>query len=515
MNVRSLALGLARDLLLTRPGVRSVRQALAWSIVVSAGVLVLYGPALFRRVPFYPDAHAAMALELAINAEYCDRFAVVDPRPYRLATVLEYKADARRRALSELAGDRDGSLAGYCRALGVPFLNNENATMLLMRLPMRFSGSLTADGLGLFLACFRVLGILLFGYTLLVCGASALVTLGLLMVVADVQADLQYAGFSMYPLFVPILVSVASLYVLAARAAPRLDRAALLATLVVFGGITAFCSSLRTSHTPIYAAFFVAYAAAVPGRARSRWPRWSWPLLSAACFALGFAAFNRAAIRPLVPPVPVTNAAHHPVFHPLVLALAIPSNRISRGHGIAWDDSVGLKLAQSMVPDAQYLGPGHEAGLFLFYAKLWMLYPAAMRKVYIDKLDLAGSGMFIGPSKVETVEQDVSRMLSWPGVVPRGRFLQALYLLVGVVAAWAYVRYKHLLALLAALLALAAVLMHLESALIMSEFRIAYHSYLLVFTAAAVLAAGQSVVDGVAALLGGRRHPSPSAILVS
>jgi hypothetical protein len=211
---------------------------------------------------------------------------------------------------------------------------------------------------------------------------------------------------------------------------------------------------------------------------------------------LSYWAFGRAFIAPITPDRSTTfqNYSFHPIAHPLVLSLAIPPGTMSRREGIRWDDAVGPILAQRMIPDAVYLGPGYEEGLFLYYLKLWLLDPQEMLHVYRRKLDLAGTGMFSRPGTLMETQR-VGRALAGIGTIRRGRQILLLYLLSAAAACWWYRRTHRTLAAFWLLASTAAVLMFAESAITVSAFYLQYHGFLLFFTAALALGIGQACLD--------------------
>lgn len=61
----------------------------------------------------------------------------------------------------------------------------------------------------------------------------------------------------------------------------------------------------------------------------------------------------------------------HPLFHPLVLALAVPENDLSKREGIEWDDIRGFQIARRVNSQCQYLSPQYEKALSDYYFGLW------------------------------------------------------------------------------------------------------------------------------------------------
>ena len=373
-------------------------------------------------------------------------------------------------------------------------LNNENSLMLVMTWTLKIAPRVSAGGLARVFGAIRFVLIAVFGFAILLSGGSILFALAAMLICADVLQDLRHFHYTIYPFLAPIILGLAGVYVTLVRYAPASAR--LQAPLsIVLGLLTAFFANMRSSHLPVYVLFFLVYAAILARREAGRsLVRAS--LIAIACFAAGYATFGWLLIRPLVPAGPHSNMAHHVIAHPLVLALAVPPNDLSRREGIVWSDEVGLTLARREIPGATYLGPDYERALFQYYRRLWREHPGEMIGIYWSKLAMAGEGM-LAEIGSETEHQSTARVLSFAGVRPNGVWLMLLYVSSLATAAWTYRRYGTHLGLLAALLAAAAVALMTEAAIIMPAFRLMYHAYLLIFTALLVLAAGQITADAL------------------
>jgi hypothetical protein len=215
-------------------------------------------------------------------------------------------------------------------------------------------------------------------------------------------------------------------------------------------------------------------------------------------FAIGYVVFSRSFITPLEPGKHLPNYSHHVIAHPLVLGLALPSNPLSVREGIQWDDRIGIYLARQMVPNAVYLGAGYEEGLILYYLRLWMLYPAEMRSVYWQKLELAGFGMF-APIGGETFSEPVARALRRLPHPPRGWALLIVYAFwwtLAMVLGW---RKRSAFWMLVAMICVSGLGMTLEATIIIPFFYMSYHSFLLVSLFFLYLLTAQLILDLIGA----------------
>jgi hypothetical protein len=489
--------GRVAAVLLTTPGPRPSRIAALWLIPFAAAAL-LACPRWFQRVPFTPDGHAYISLGEALNARYCGKPGQLAPR-HNIGAVLSKEPLSILTPFPELLAARAGSLEAYCRAVDLEFLNNENSMMLLMRAGLRLVPRVSAARLGRWLALLRFVILLIFAFALLDCGVAIPLALFAFLVACDVSNDLRFLQFSIYSFFIPLLLLMPSLYALALRhVAPRGAwwRAA---SFVGAGFLTAFCANMRSSHLPVYVAMFAIYVVCARRFSARRWVAYA--AGAAVCFALAYLAFGRILILPLVPQHPsgYFNYSHHVIAHPLVLGLALPPSDLSRREGIQWEDSIGLDLARRMVPDAVYLGPGYEEGLFLYYVKLWLVYPAEMRAIYRSKLDLAGTGLFENNST--NARQRVIGFLTSIGRIRSGEVLLTIACLAFAAAAALYAWRRLLPAFLLALLSLAGAFLLLESAIIIPTFYLQYHGYLVVYAATLIGVAGQLAVDAAGAAI--------------
>lgn len=481
----------------TRP--RRFRNAAAWLVPIAVIGLAVYWRALTEIRPFDRDFHATVALDLAISDAYCGQPGRIASGTQQLiGRSLADDPSLMHVSFPELLRQRAAPWPRYCDAIDHPFINNENSTMLLMDAVLRVAPQSTPAGLGLALTALKVLPLLLFAFVLLTAGSSPVAAIAVLLIGLDIQADLEAFRYSIYGFLVPMLLLMTSVYVVSLSSdwTGRLGGA--LVTVAVAGFLTGFAANLRTSHLPVYLAMFLLYAVLAVRRMHASRSRWGFVIGAAVLFAGAYALFGRTFIARITPPVgTANNYTHHPIMHPIVLALGVPRHRLAVREGIEWDDMVGPTLAHRMIPDAEYLGRDYEHALLLYYVKLWMLYPSEMRNLYRHKFQLAGTGMFEPLTKAE--HQGISWALPRLVRITDGRTLLEIYAIVFVASILRYYYTRRPLAAAVSFLALAGILLFLESAIIMSRFFLTYHAYLLFFTAFTTLLIIQMAVEIAAA----------------
>ena len=484
----TVSMSALRQLLFTT-GPRSLRAS-ALAILLPALLLVfVYRSAFFTTVPFPPDGHAQISLDEALNWRFCGRPANLSSA-HNVAGALQADERLLPRPLREVAAFEAGSLDAYCRSIDETLLNNENSTGLLMRWSLRLVPNLSARQLGRVFALVRLAAILVFAFALLDAGVSIALTSVAVLAAGQMGKDLLVFSYSIYSFFVPLLLMMAGYYGLMLRRLEGGGRRWLWIAALAAGLLTAFCVNMRSSHLPVYLALFLLFVLAARPRAAGR-RRWT-VAIAGVLFIAGYVAFGRMFISPLVPRAPYNNQSYHVIAHPLVLALAVPDNPLSRREGIVWNDERGIELARRMVPDAVYLGRGYEQGLFLYYLHLWLTYPDQMGNVYLGKFKYAGSGMF-SPLSREPMSAEIRRIGSWPN----GLELLGLYLVLAILSALLFFRRRSTAVFLFCECSLIATLLLTESGVIMSQFFVHYDGYLLVYTFVLGFVALQAIGDAL------------------
>lgn len=471
-------------------------------------VLLAVLPLVFRhgwfRVPSGPlqDDHAILSMELAINRAFCGGPSRVSP-VYRLPYEVRDRPELATVGIRALIDQRAGSVTAYCRSVAAPVLNNENSLMWLDSLLWRLSPDMSVELLGQVLHRCRVFGLWVFAVVLLYTGWGLITTTVAWVYGLQLLAELQTLAHSVYPLLPILLLVTAAAFVVAARAGASRTIAGALVTGAVVGIWTAFAANLRTSHLPLYLAFAVMLFAfgerqRMPAERPAR--RWTRLSIAAAMFVVGYMAFAYGAIARHLPESDA-NLSRHTIAHPLVLALGVPESDLSRREQIRWSDAVGLNVARRIDPAVLYLSPGYERALFTYYRGLWEQHTGEMVGVYVSKAKVTGKAMIAYQRTRPGRIGRIIRLILGPlDLFPNGLFYFGLYVSVAGVALVFALR-GALWAQVLAFLASAAVMLHVESAIIMSLYIPNYHSYLAFFAVfisiAAMTAAVRLVLDRV------------------
>ena len=430
------------------------------------------------RALTWSDGHRNASLEIALNRALCGSNSRLSPE-HSVAKALEARPELGDVPLPDVAAGLAGGAGEYCRSITRPFLNAENSLMLEMELFLTLRPRLSLRGLGWCLQATRLLALVVFAWALLDSGASLAFAGTVLTLSLGIQ---RYLGgtsyYSVYP-FLPVLlvftIAVLSLIL------PRVARSRWLGVGLVggaLGALVAFAAQMRTSHLPVQAVFLLFFFASwgralrfgpSPGERSSRAGRLVAAALGA---AVAYGAFSLVFIRPLARDATTGFASsHHPVAHALVLGLGVPENALSRREGIVWEDARGLDLARRVDPGVEYLRPGYERALFVYYGRLWSRHPGEMMRLYARKLHTAGLSM------LSKLDDSPVRLLAWPlSWLRSGVALLAAYGVASILCARAHLRRGVPFAFVVALVAAAGFLLQLESALIYSVFDMTHNS---------------------------------------
>jgi hypothetical protein len=449
------------------------------------------------------EGHGALSIDLAANAVFCGTHGRQSLQS-GVSRLLNAGPDQIGVPLREVLVREFGSIEKYCETLQVPYIHNENSLMLTVRALLRVNPDASADWIGRGLATFRLLTVLLCALVLLWTGASVVLTTAFVIVAVAVLERLSMT-LSLYPFLAVLPLTAATFYGAAAHVlGPRWPAAGVLLAAGVGGWITGWGSNMRSSYLPIFLAVFAVFLAAAWQRTRGRWPMLGGAIVA---WGAGFVVFNTIYITPLVPPPSETtqNYPYHSVSHSLVIGVATPENDFARGLGIAWDDQVGWKLAREVDPDVPYLGPGYERALFTYYWRLWQQYPLEMLRLYLFKMWWTGRDILIAIDGVKLptrLREDRVRRLN-PYLT--GYVLYAVCLTIFALIVWRYLETRATLYLIGGCATLAALLVLVESTIIMPAFVGMYHGYLLLFFILSPVIALQAVLDSTSAL---RRTPA-------
>jgi hypothetical protein len=489
----------------------SFGRSVAYTLMVIVAALAVERSAWSADATSFSDGHAIVSLDLALARAFCGI-------PSSFATSVRIPKDIgarmalRQVPLRTLIVDKAGSIDAYCRAIDTPFVNSENSLMLLESAVLRTVPGLSLAQLGAVLHWIRIACIAAFVLLLIDLGSSILLGLATFLCGLMLLQSMPDYVYSNYPfLFTLVLLDVAvtgfAIKYRWTRTAPGLVLSGAGAGLLV-----AFIANMRTSYLPIAGLFFVLV---LVDELRSRGRRMSLSrrslrgLVLAGCFLAAYQGFQVGLITRHQPPEARYNAAH-PLGHPLVLALAIPENTLSREQGIRWADEAGPLIAARVDPGATFMGPRYNAALLRYYGGLWRTHPREMLAVYALKFSTAGSDMLrVLRRSPGTIGWAVGVLLAPIAMLPNGLWLLALYAAITAGAFAAYYARNLPAAFAMALLSLAACLVQIESGVIFSIFVKQYHNYAAFYVLFLSLLGVQLLVNAAWALAARLRSPEP------
>lgn len=443
------------------------------------------------------DGHAILSLDMAMASAYCGAPSSFS-RTIRVPLDLGASMERRHEPLRSLAVEKAGSLEAYCGSIDTPFVNSENALMVVETAILRLAPDISLSQLGQALFLFKVAGLVAFVLLLLDLGSSLALAAATMMCGLMLLQSMPDHVYSNYPFFFALVLALVALYGFATKYRWAGRPAGLLAYGLAAGVLSSFTANMRTSYLPVVALFF---AVALVEELRRRGAVIGWPtrLIRGATlllfFAVGFGGFQQGLITSQLPEEGRFNSAH-PFGHPLVLALAVPENPLSRELGIEWSDPIGPRLASQVDPGVPFLGARYNAALLQYYAALWRTRARDMAAVYYLKFSVAGADMLrvlrASPGVAGWGVMVLLTPLSW---LPSGIWLLGLYAMTTLGAFAFYYRKGEPAALVLALLSLAACLTQVEAAMIFSIFVKQYHNYSAFYALFVSLLAVQAVAN--------------------
>jgi hypothetical protein len=478
---------------------RPFRRSVLYLAVLLVAARVLFPSSFQMDAGLTNDGHGLASLELALSRALCGKPSAYSPSirvPYEVRDHPELRIVPMRDLILRHVPDMDA----FCQSASQPFVNNENALMLLESWILRVRPAISVAGLAKALSLIRIAGVCAFVLLLIDLGSSLSVAAAVLLASLSLMRGMQEHALSVYPFLFVLVIAAVALYGFALKygATRTIGGGALLG--VVAGAYTGFGVNMRTSYLPVYLALALCFLVAdqvwwrpsVPG-VRAQLGR---ALVVMTCFVAGYFTLQYLGITRNMPPAVRYNAASHSIAHPLVLSLGVPQNDLSRREGIDWLDAAGIHLAQRMIPDAVYLGPTYDEALFKYYRYLWKTYPREMTRVYIAKFSLTGSHMLTIISAGGGSLARVKRLLVAPlRLLPNGIWLLALYAAIATVSAVLALRNRSAAAFALSLLSIAACLLHVESAVIMPLYVPNYHNYLACYAELICLFAWQAAAQ--------------------
>ncbi len=483
---------------------RGFRGAAGWTALIVVATL-LSGPGRWTiDGAVLTDGHAILSLDMAMNRAFCGVSSAYSST-LRVPMVLSAHIERRHEPLRALILERSGTLDAYCETIDTPYVNSENALMVIetMILSVMPGLSLSQVGQGLFLV--KVAGLAAFVLLLMALGASAALGFTTCLCGLMLLQEMPDYVYSNYPFFFVMVLAAVALHGFAVAHRWTGSVTGLILYGLAAGVLSAMIVNLRTSYLPVAAAFFLAVLAdELRRRDRSVAVR-SGILRCAAlagCFLMGYIAIDQGVIASQLPKDGRFDAAH-PFGHPLVLALAVPENALSREQDITWADAAGPRIAQRVAPGVPFLGPRYNSAMLRYYSTLWQTRSREMAAVYVLKFSTAGADMLrVLRAAPGTAGLGVKLLLTPLGLLPNGIWFLGLLAAVTAGAFAFYVRSNQPAAFALGLLSLAACLVQLESAIIFSVFVKQYHNYAAFYVLFLSLVGVQAMAHAVQAVAG-------------
>ena len=211
-------------------------------------------------------------------------------------------------------------------------------------------------------------------------------------------------------------------------------------------------------------------------------------------FVAGGALFYFVLTLPISRSGSIYNRTYHVIAHPVVLALAVPPNALSRREHIQWLDPVGLDLARTVEPDTSFMGPTYERALWRYYWRLWRQHPGEMMAIYLAKWRLAttGSAWFVDHNMSGTAKH----LFVSSRYFESGISFTILFAAMVIIAVCLGGMYCPSVGMLVATIASFGLFIALESAIIFPFFFLPYHNAYLFALFVTNLVCFQIVVNG-------------------
>jgi hypothetical protein len=451
--------------------------AIVWAVATATAPRFVNLPVIDNH-PTIADGHALLSLRQAFNQAYCGSTTISDD-PTKSFRQLLREPSNQTNPIRDVVVRRAGTISQYCSEESQPFMNNENGLMLLVHAALTVRPLASTADLERMFRFVRWVWIGLFVAVCLRLGSSVPLAAAATVLAAAILADQakERGQLSLYSWLLPVvLLNIA--YYAWAISRPSTVRAV---TFVAAGGgaLTALTYSIRSTYLAVAVAMalmYVAVALTTVLRGESIRKRLLVTCVVVTSMLAGFSAFDRLLLRPKLPKRYAQNYSYHAIAHPLVLAVALPPNDLSRREGIEWNDARGLVLARRIDPAVTFLDGGYEQALFTYYKYLWHEYPSEMRQVYRQKARIAGAAMIEAFQHLPYSSSTFALpMLPYTGVSD-GAVLTAGFGVAAVIAFVLALVTTSVSLFIVAALAMTVVLLQIEATVILPHFYILYQA---------------------------------------
>lgn len=369
----------------------AVRDLLIFSILT----VVLFGlifVAIGNRRADTRYSHTSRTIEMAYNWTHCDQFSAL--RDIGLRSYFDGTPNPLDTNISDLALIGRSSPSEYCGGSFEPFQNEDSALFYLMSGVLFVTPNASAMGVfwslsALMVLCFASFLIVLWHQSQdpYVTAMAAIMSIGLYTTLA-VDQFLSIRTF-MWPL---LLLVVALLIRSQAAASYRV----LIIGTAGAGAIAAIGINLRASYIAHYLVVLgiviaMAFAQQLRKPNANKRQATGRAMSGLLAFIIGMYVIQTIFIGPLSNLDVESGLTHHPIAHPIVLGLSVPTNPLSEREGIFWSDPAGAVLAERVDPLANTTYERYESALFKYYRGLWADHPGEMLGIYARKIHDAGT----------------------------------------------------------------------------------------------------------------------------
>ncbi|MCB0411914.1 MAG: hypothetical protein KDD22_05270, partial [Bdellovibrionales bacterium] len=333
------------------------------------------------------------SLEQAISFVKCDHYSWLrNGSPINAGEITSRWLD--NLSLFELANPTSITKSKYCdKSQFYFFVNNENSLMLTFVVLLKLFPRISYSQLSIIISILQNILILIFICMLASIGFNPLILLLIAMAIAKINSEILISHpISCYGFLLPCMLACIGIWSLFLKSCRLQNWKFLAPTSLLVGFSLGIFANFRSSYILVLLATSVVYLIFFYVSIRPKRTALLKSFAIALFAILGFRSFKTIFISPIIQTskqIQSYSSTHHPIMHPVVLSLAIPSNDFAKSKGIEWNDSVGLKIAETTDPTASYLGPNYEKALFTYYVNLWTYFSSDMLNIYKLKIQSA------------------------------------------------------------------------------------------------------------------------------
>lgn len=384
---------------LKRPFLKSILVFLLALTFVSGSVEKMV--TFKTEIPLQFLGHDAGSLFLAFNKVMCNKNGYVNSYGFNAFKDKLFQQTTEPLLNPILKAININNLSEYCSSLKMPFVNSENTLGWIMLPIFKIYPSISFQGLVFILFMIQIIMLWFFFYYLTSIGISSIYIFVLSVVsISITSTQMPYLIFSQYPLLLPGVLVLISLLGFSIQYQWYQRPLVHTAFSCLIGFYLFFIYNLRTSYIlPAFGVLTLYYLFLFYSKKEfglKNIVNAIYPFLLIMISSLSCNIIMQKLFLPTE--INKDNAEYqrsHPIAHPLILGLAVPSNEFAKKQGIEWSDSVGLRIALNMDPNVRYLTPKYGTVLLSYYRSLWKNFPKDMLQLYVKKFESVGKNFAI------------------------------------------------------------------------------------------------------------------------